>query len=789
MGLNGNASLPGKRMEHEMMNGSEHDHPGSANHGRAIVRGAPSELSLAPLPGGVGLGNLHPDDGSPVGHSAQHLLARMLRYKWTAAIVFVLIAGSSIPAIWTFMVPKYRAKAVVRVSPRVDPLIFKTPGNGMVPLYNSYLNTQVAMIQHPAVLNRVVDPQEHPEIAATEWYQDNAASPFKTPLDPVNRLVAALSVRPRRKTELIDVSVTAKSAVDAKLLVNAVVGEYQKRDRDLQGESGQKTMQTLTQQLNIIRGEIDTEMDLRAKIIGEELITPDTEALLGEYATRIAQLQAEWKDLRRDMNLNEWMMGELAKAADARGEQAEPGAADTADGSPSEELRFAGDPEWRRRRDVLDASRHQLRLARERYGESHPRLQDLASDIEFAEARLKEYEDRLRERLAYGGQAVVDPASMELNPQEMMVFNQRKAQRQAELLHEDIQDQRDEARRTSRLAQELKKRDVVIDRKRQILVQIQAKIDALDMESNNPLARVSVVPAILPSGPSQDRRMVLTLMALFGGFAAGLGLAFLRASLDTSLRQADEVASAVRIPFLGQLPKVSPAAVLDTTDERLLEALRMVRTALLERVPAGKSCTVLITSPTPQAGKTSLTLLLGKSMAILGKRVLLVDTDLRRSSLTGRLRMEGEPGLTTILHGQARWEQVVIGSPIPGVDVIPVGKPTSTNDPELMANGVFAGCIAQWKKTYDFVLFDSPPVLPVADARILASQVDGTVLTLRAAHSRRHEATECLARLGAAGAQLFGTVLIGADARASSYYSGYGYYYSHRSTELLEANT
>ena len=772
------------------MNGSNYDHPGSANYGRAIVPDGRPQLVPAPLPGEIDLGPSHPDYGSHAGHSAQQMLARTLRYKWTMAIVFVLIAGSAVPAIWTIMVPKYRAKAVVRVSPRVDPLIFKTPDNGMVPLYNSYLNTQVAMIQHPAVLNRVIDPREHPEIAETQWYKDDAASLLKQRLDPVNRLMEALSVRPRSKTELIDVSVTAKSAEDAKLLVNAVVGEYQKRDRDLQGESGQRTMKTLTQQLNIHRNEIDTEMDLRAKIIGEELLTSDTDALLSEYTIRIAQLKANWKDLRREMNLNEWTISELARVAEARAEQGAPGAEDDADRTPSEELRFASDPEWRRRQDVVDTSRHQLRLARERYGESHPRLQDLTSDIEFAEARLREYEGRLRERLAFGGQTVLEPTSPELSPREITDFNQRKARMKADLLDSDIQEQQDEASRTSRLAQELEKRDVVIERKKQIVVRIQAKIDALDMESHNPLARISVVPAILPSGPSQDRRMVLTLMALFGGFAAGLGLAFLRASLDTSLRQADEVVSAVRIPFLGQLPKVSPAAVLDSTDERLVEALRMVRTALLERVTPGKGCTILITSPTPQEGKTSLTLLLGRSMAILGKRVLLVDTDLRRSSLTGRLRMEDEPGLTTILHGQAKWEHVVIGSPIPGVDVIPVGKPTSVNDPELMANGVFGSCIAQWKKAYDFVLFDSPPVLPVADARILASQVDGTVLTLRAAHSRRHEAIECLVRLGAAGAQLFGTVLMGADAHASSYYSGYGYYYyGHRSAELLEANT
>ncbi|UCF32767.1 MAG: AAA family ATPase, partial [Phycisphaerales bacterium] len=635
---------------------------------------------------------------SSAGASPQQILLRMLRYKWTFVLVFLLVAGVSISAIWTLIVPMYRAKAVVRVSPRINRLVFKTDDNGMIPLYTSYLNTQVAMIQHPDILNRVVDPQVHPEVAETAWYKDDGGSFLRSPMDPISRLKEVLRVSPLRKTELIDVSVTAKDKRDAMLLVNAVVEEYEKRDRDLMGETEQKKIEALVERRSKVRREIETELQIQVKLIEEELLPANSEELLNSYFARVNELDMQWRDLRRKMRLDAWQIDQLTKAAE-EGEEGSSGDGSGDEAAPAmspERLQFASDLKWQQLKDAVDTSLHQLALAHERFGESHPRLQSIKADVEFAQARLAEYEEQLRQRLALGGQIDPDTAGTAPVTLEGMELAHQRDREEAQLLKADIEEERGEARRKSRMAQEIANRELEIKRKQENLQRIQERIDALDMESNNPLGRVSVVRAVLPRHPSRDRRLMLTAMALFGAIGAGLGLVFLRAFLDTSLRRADEVTSTVRVPFLGQLPKISPSAVLDSMDDRLLEALRMVRTALLERVPRGKGCSVLITSPTPQAGKTSLTLLLAKSMAMLGRKVLLVDTDLRRSSLTGRLGLDDEPGLTAVLHGQTRWEQVVVGSQIPGVDVIPVGRSLTSEDQELMANGVFQGCLRQW---------------------------------------------------------------------------------------------
>jgi non-specific protein-tyrosine kinase len=114
------------------------------------------------------------------------------------------------------------------------------------------------------------------------------------------------------------------------------------------------------------------------------------------------------------------------------------------------------------------------------------------------------------------------------------------------------------------------------------------------------------------------------------------------------------------------------------------------------------------------------------------------------------------------------------------------GECPAAYDPELLANGVFSSCLRRWKSSYDFVLLDSPPVLPVADARILAGQVDGTIMVLRASHSRRDEVVQAYADLSAAGGTLLGTMLVGVQTPSS-----YGYYndYVSPDAQLLDVKS
>jgi len=221
----------------------------------------------------------------------------------------------------------------------------------------------------------------------------------------------------------------------------------------------------------------------------------------------------------------------------------------------------------------------------------------------------------------------------------------------------------------------------------------------------------------------------------------------------------------------------------------MAERVRMVRTALLNRLTVGPdlpASTLLITSASSGAGKSTVSALLGRSFAECGKRVLLVDADLRRAGLSEQMDLADRDGLADSLSGNLSPRQAVCDTDTPNLHVVPAGRRRGDSQLEMMANGVLEGLLADWQRDFDVILFDSPPILPVADARILAGRVDGTVMVIRQDSCLRTDVVEALACLGSSGGKLLGTIFIG-DRRRDGY--GYGrrrdyYDYTYRTHEV-----
>ncbi len=161
--------------------------------------------------------------------SMMGMLLSVLRFKWTLLAIFAVVSVPMIVVIWTQIIPQYQARAEIRVRPIIPRLVFKTDENGAIPFYDSFVNTQVSLIRSMTVLQRVLDQEE---IQKTQWYKGPAESLMQrvrgdtTP--PMEKLRDVLSVRPRPRTEIIDVSFLDASAKDAKLIVDAVLQQYLK---------------------------------------------------------------------------------------------------------------------------------------------------------------------------------------------------------------------------------------------------------------------------------------------------------------------------------------------------------------------------------------------------------------------------------------------------------------------------------------------------------------------------------------------------------------------------------
>lgn len=265
-----------------------------------------------------------------------------------------------------------------------------------------------------------------------------------------------------------------------------------------------------------------------------------------------------------------------------------------------------------------------------------------------------------------------------------------------------------------------------------------------------------------PVNPVGRLGMLLAAIASMT-FAAGLG--FVVEYLDPRIRTLDEVSDQLGLPLLGYVEQLRVGAdsvpVLTSEDlpPRFQEAVGRIR-AGIEGQAGPQGGVLLTTSSGPKEGKTFVASNLALAFALAGRRVLLIDCDLRRSRVHEAFSLSLEPGLTTYLKSpeSVTWDSVVQPGPCPGLSIMTAG-PAPTNPAEMVGRGAFAELLAEARETYDWVVVDSPPVMAVADAHMLARLADHVLFVAAADQTRRNAAKLAVSQLRRARARLVGVVL------------------------------
>jgi succinoglycan biosynthesis transport protein ExoP len=304
--------------------------------------------------------------------------------------------------------------------------------------------------------------------------------------------------------------------------------------------------------------------------------------------------------------------------------------------------------------------------------------------------------------------------------------------------------------------------------------------------------------------PSYSRNV---LLAGFLGMALGLGAIFLLDHLDRSLKTAEDVEHWVNLPTLGVIPaigestgrgygygltairgKSAPEAASRTAgDQRVelipvdkpqsaaAEAYRAVRTALLLS-SADRLQVVVVTSAVPGEGKTATSVNLAVVLAQLGKKVLLVDADLRKPCVHEVFRLSRRAGLVSYLAGQAGIDEIAVDTGVPNLSVIGAG-PNPPNPSELLSSSRMASFLEAVRAAYDYVIIDTPPVLPVTDAVIAGKHADGAILCIYAGKTARELVRKASERLQQAGVNVYGGLLNNLAARfvGGAYYGKTGH--------------
>jgi len=309
----------------------------------------------------------------------------------------------------------------------------------------------------------------------------------------------------------------------------------------------------------------------------------------------------------------------------------------------------------------------------------------------------------------------------------------------------------------------------------------QLEPESADGTSPVRLTRVSdAQPALSPSSPNVPLNLALGVLV---GLALGIGVAVLRTVLDNKVRNPRDAAQITAAPSIGAIacdPKAKDRPLIVHADplSPRAESFRALRTNL-QFLDMGGRASFVITSSIPSEGKSTTTINLAIALADAGKRVALLDTDLRKPKVAEYLGIEGGVGLTDVLIGRARVGDVMLPWGGRSLFVLPAGK-VPPNPSELLGSDQMATLLEVLERDFDVVLCDAPPLLPVTDAAILARATSGALLIIAAGKTTKHQLTGAAEALQTVGAKLAGFVMSMVPTRgADSYYSAYGYGYGY----------
>lgn len=297
--------------------------------------------------------------------------------------------------------------------------------------------------------------------------------------------------------------------------------------------------------------------------------------------------------------------------------------------------------------------------------------------------------------------------------------------------------------------------------------------------------------AVLPGGPIRPKPQLIMIFGALIGLFMGVVLSFALDFLDRTVKSQEQVERLLGVPFLGILPTIAAGkggealkagyherTIIDDPRSSLAECARAIRTSILFMGTQRRAQTIVVTSASPQEGKSTNASTLAITMAQSGAKTLVVDTDMRRPRIHKTFDLENEHGLTNVLLGDFELEQAITKTEIENLDILTCGI-IPPNPAELLHTENFQKLVEELKSKYDRVIFDSPPISAVSDALVLGSQMDGTIFVMHAGHTVIPSAVRSVKRLREVGANILGGVLNDVDLDdKTGYYYHYTYYRS-----------
>ncbi len=766
---------------------------GNANgHGPQNGARVPSQVFMVAKPS-------HRDDDEQQKHHFAALLSA-IRRGWRMAVPLgICLALASSFAAWKLFVPKYSASAYLRIDADNRPLIFKTADEtaGRGSDFRLYKNTHQQLLVTPFVLNtalRDTEVSSLPEIAsrsgedAIAWLQENIKVKF--PGDG----------------EIMQVSIDTVAPASCVQIVNGVVGAFMKEVVVNERNERLTRLNTLEKVFSERTNQVRNKQ-VELKNLAATLGTSDSQSLTVAQQSALQQFGKMQEKLSEIQFALMQAEGELKIAEELTQRQKEAEATNSSDATQSSStLNTSMIVEVGERTADVIRLEEDIAIARARlssmskdYGPSHINVKRAKEELEIKNQLLtqRKVEAKLRAKLTVEQlqQAELKQSSQEQQNRILktpkggiydlmgLMARTQVLSNQEKILKEKVDLLSEETRQLGRSSIDVELMRSEISGLENILKTVGDEIERTSVELKTSSRIRLLSSSVTATSPDSMKRLTRTAALGVFGLIVPFGLIAVWDLTRKRVNTVEGTSQSLSLPTIGTIPLVarnplqrretSSRVEGDNVQAELDEAVDGLASMILHSSQIDKRQIFMISSALPGEGKSTVSCQLSQSLARAGKTVVLVDFDLRRPSIHRYMGLSLEPGVTESLYGFMSFEESLQKTDIVNLSVMAAGD-WSGNLHERCTAGAVTDLFDYLRATFDLVVVDSSPVLPVHDARVIGKYTDGVILTLVRDKSRLPAAAQACEILRSYGVSVLGTVIIGGSTSAyPGYYPAY----------------
>jgi polysaccharide chain length determinant protein (PEP-CTERM system associated) len=602
--------------------------------------------------------------------------------------------------------------------------------------------------------------------------------------DMVLAIQSNTKVVPLKETDIIQIKVTAPHPSLAAFLANTIADEYYKQSLQISRGEITEVRQFLEEQLSSIQKELrQAEEALRAYKEREKVaaLPEETE----ELVKQLANFESLYNEAQTELEANQKRLSYMRKQLSDRKQTL-----------PEEITQISSPLIVRLRQEMANLEALKAGYLAQGFSEDHPKMVEISNRITDIKQKLFKETSVLASKelsssdpLAYSQELVDKILSLEIEIQSLSAKT-GELKKIVDIYSGNLNTLPEKSLKLARLERNAKVGE-------NIFLMLKEKYEESRIKEAGQIGNVRIIDkALPPEDPIKPKKKINLLLGALLGLGLGLGIGLLVERLDNSLKSIEDV-ERIGLSILGSIPLIKSnnnkkirkvekeenyevktiASNLVTHFEPkspISEAYRTFRTNLHFARLDNPVKTILVTSSGPGEGKSTTVANLAITMAQMGTKTILVDSDLRRPVLHSIFSQQRAPGLTNYLAGNVPLREIIQPTPIENLSLLTCGV-LPPNPSELLGSRKMKQLLEELKEKYEMILFDSPPVIAVTDAAVLSTLLDGVVLVVSSGYTSREALIRGITLLENVQSRLLGGVLN--KIKVESIYGSYHYYY------------